>query len=353
MSSADTIRKRLLSFWPDTYDKSEGTVIWDLCQAYSLDFQEEYAKVDNFKENFFLKTATDINMFDNKIADYGEVRKQATYAEGQVIIKGTPGITIESGTLVASDLAEYKTLNTVIVPQEGQITVPIKCVTAGTIGNVSIGVVNKFPVTISGLNECYNNIDIENAVNEEGIEEARLRVEEKLQQPRTSGNIYDYKYWAKKVDGVGNARIIPRWNGINTVKILIADRNNDIATENLIKETYNYIENVRPVGAIITVESAKLKIVNIKIIGLTIDTNANQTSAQIKLNIKNSLKEYINSISLDNDLISYAQCSRTALDTEGVGDFVSLTLNESVGTLQLNQDEIARFGKIIIDGVEV
>lgn len=353
MSSADTIRKRLLSFWPDTYDKSEGTVIWDLCQAYALDFQEEYAKVDNFKENFFLKTATDINMFDNKIADYGEIRKQATYAEGQVIIKGTPGITIESGTLVASDLAEYKTLNTVIVPQEGQITVPIKCVTAGTIGNVSIGVVNKFPVTISGLNECYNNIDIENAVNEEGIEEARLRVEEKLQQPRTSGNIYDYKYWAKKVDGVGNARIIPRWNGINTVKILIADRNNDIATENLIKETYNYIENVRPVGAIITVESAKLKIVNIKIIGLTIDTNANQTSAQIKLNIKNSLKEYINSISLDNDLISYAQCSRTALDTEGVGDFVSLTLNESVGTLQLNQDEIARFGKITIDEVEV
>ncbi|MBN2838041.1 MAG: baseplate J/gp47 family protein, partial [Fusobacteriaceae bacterium] len=336
MSDVNTIRKRLLGFWPDTYDKSEGTVLWDLCQAYALDFEEEYSRVDNFKENFFLKTATDIDMFDNKIADYGETRKAATFAEGQVVIKGTPGITIEAGTLVASDLAEYKTLNTVIIPSDGKVTIPIKCTTAGTIGNVSIGVINKFPVTISGLNECYNNVDIENAVNEESLEEARARVEEKLQQPRTSGNIYDYKYWAKKVDGVGNARIIPRWNGINTVKILIADRNNDVATESLIKETYDYIENLRPVGSIITVESAKLKIVNIKITGLTIDTNANQTAAQIKLNIKNSLKEYINSISLDNDLISYAQCSRTALDTEGVGDFISLTLNDSVGTLQLN-----------------
>ncbi len=353
MSDVNTIRKRLLGFWPDTYDKSEGTVLWDLCQAYALDFEEEYSKVDNFKENFFLKTATDIDMFDNKIADYGEARKAATFAEGQIVIKGTPGITIEAGTLVASDLAEYKTLNTVMIPSDGKVTIPIKCTTAGTIGNVSIEVINKFPVTISGLNECYNNVDIENAVNEESLEEARARVEEKLQQPRTSGNIYDYKYWAKKVDGVGNARIIPRWNGINTVKIFIADRNNDVATESLIKETYDYIENLRPVGSIITVESAKLRIVNIKITGLAIDTNANQTSAQIKLNIKNSLKEYINSISLDNDLISYAQCSRTALDTEGVGDFISLTLNDSVGTLQLNQDEIARFGTMIIDGVEV
>lgn len=353
MPNAEMIRKRLLTFWPDSYDKSEGTVLWDLCQAYALDFEEEYSKVDNFKENFFLKTVNDIGMFDNKIADYGETRKKATFAEGFIVIKGTPGITIEAGTLVASDLAEYKTLNTVIIPVEGHISIPIKCTSPGTIGNVSVGVINKFPVTIAGLNECYNNTPIENAVNEEGIEEARVRIREKLQQPRTSGNIYDYKYWAKKVDGVGNARVIPRWNGINTVKVLIADRNNDQANESLIKETYDYIEEQRPVGAIVTVESAILKIVNIEITGLTLDNNANQTAAQIKLNIKNSLKEYINSISLDNDLISYAQCSRTALDTEGVGDFVSLTLNGNIGTLQLNQNEIARFGTMIIDGVEV
>lgn len=346
-----TIRERLLGFFPDTYDKSEGTVLWDIVQAYALDFNAEYSKVDDFKTNFFLKSVTDEELFDLKLSDYGEERKSATYAEGQITIIGTVGTYIVSGTLVASETAEYEIQENATIPKSGKITLGIKCVTIGTVGNASIGLINTFPITISGLNECYNESSIENAVDKEDMEVARARVQLKLEEPRTSGNQNDYKYWAEDITEVGTARTIPRWNGKNTVKVLIANRNNDIATDSLIKETYNYIESSRPIGADVTVESAKLKTVNIEISGLEIDTSINQTVEQIHINIQNTLKTYINSITLNDELISLAQCNKKVLETEGVADFLTLKLNDIVGTLNLSNDEIARFGTLTIDGV--
>lgn len=348
-----SIKNRLLSFFPDTYDKSEGTVLWDICQSFAMEFEGKYQSIEQGKKNFFLKNIYDEEIFDLKLGDYGDERKEAVYSEGLITIKGNKGTVIDKGTLVASDLAEYETLNTVSIPISGEVDIPIRCKTPGKIGNVTKGVINKFPITISGLTECFNKDNIDNGVDKEEIDEARKRVEEKLKEPRTSGNKYDYKYWAKEVTGVGNARVIPKWNGVNSVKVLITDRNNDIATESLISETFNYIEEKRPTGVNLTVESAKLKLIDINITGLKIDINANQTVAQIKLNIKENLSTYINSISLNDTLVSYAQCNRTVLDSEGVGDFTNLKLNEITGTVELQQDEIARFNTLTIDGVVI
>lgn len=353
MEDVLSIRNRLLGFFPDTYDKSEGTVLWDICQSFALEFEGKYQSIEQGKKNFFLKNIYDEEIFDLKLGDYGDERKEAIYAEGVITIKGNKGTVIDKGTLVASDLAEYETLNTIAIPENGEVDLPIRCKTPGKIGNVTKGVINKFPITISGLKECYNKENIDNGVDKEELDEARKRVEEKLKEPRTSGNKYDYKYWAKEVTGVGNARVIPKWNGVNTVKVLITDRNNDIATDTLILETFNYIEEKRPTGVNLTVESAKLKLIDIAITGLKIDINANQTVAQIKLNIKENLRAYINSISLNDTLVSYAQCNRTVLDSEGVGDFTNLKLNGLTGTVELKAEEIARFNSLTIDGVVI
>ena len=343
----------MLNKFSDDYDKTEGTVLWDICQAFALEFYENYEKVEQSKKGYFLKTITDEEIFDWKLADYGEERKKATYADGIITVKGKTNAIIDKGIMVASDTAEYEILNTMIIPTEGFVNVPIKCMIPGKVGNTGKGTINKFPITITGLYECFNNEGIVNGVDRESIDEARKRVEEKLKEPKTSGNRFDYKFWAKEVSGVGNARVIERDRGVNSVKILITDRNNDLATETLIKDTFDYIEQIRPVGANVLVESAKLKLVEISINGLKTDMNANQTTGQIKLNIKENLKTYINSISLDNTMVSYAQCSKLILDSEGVGDFFDLKLNGTVGTVELAQDEIARFSKLLIDGDEI
>lgn len=352
-TDAATIRERILGFFPNTYDKTEGTVLWDLAQAYALDFETEYLSIDDFKTNFFLATVIDEEMFDNKIADYGQSRKASTYATGSILITGTVGSKIEKGDLVASDTAEYQILYPSTIPESGFISLPIQCITAGTVGNCSIGSINSFPISLTGINTCYNDSEIKNAVDEEDIETARSRVQNTIQNPRTSGNINDYKDWAEEVETVGTARAIARWNGVNTVKVLVTDRNNSTASSDIINAVVINIEKNRPVGADVTVESAKLKIVNVIINGLTIDTNENQTVEQTRLNIKNSLKTYINSITLDETYISFSKCNSQVLATEGVGDFTFLSLNGVAGTLSLNSDEIPSFNSLIIDGVVV
>lgn len=352
-TDAATIRERILGFFPNTYDKTEGTVLWDLAQAYALDFETEYKSVDDFKTQFFLSTVTDTEMFDSKIADYGQTRKSATYATGEITLTGTTGITIAKGSLIASDTAEYELLNAGTVPESGSITLPIQCTISGTVGNCSIGSINSFPLSITGIDSCYNNSSISNAVDEEDIETARTRVQDVIQNPRTSGNKNDYKDWAEEVSAVGTARAIPRWNGVNTVKVLVTDRNNSTATSDIISAVVENIESNRPVGANVTVESAKLKVVNVIITGLVIDTTENQTVEQTRLNIKDTLKEYINSVTLNETYISYSKCNSEVLASDGVGDFVSLTLNGTSGTLSLADDEIPSFGTVTIDGVVV
>lgn len=352
-TDAATIRERILGFFPNTYDKTEGTVLWDLAQAYALDFETEYKSVDSLKTDFFLATVTGEDSFDNKIADYGQTRKAATYATGEITLGGTSGITIAKGSLIASDTAEYEILTAGTIPESGSINLPIQCTTAGTVGNCSIGSINSFPLSITGISSCYNNSAITNAVDEETIETARTRVQDYLKNPRTSGNVSDYKAWAEEVDTVGTARAIERWNGINTVKVLVTDRNNSTATDDIITAVAENIKNNRPIGAKVTVTSANLKIVDVIITGLVIDTTENQTVEQTRLNIKSTLKNYINSVTLNEEYISYSKCNSELLNTNGVGDFVSLTLNGTSGTLSLANDEIPSFGTVTIDGVVV
>ena len=41
----------------------------------------------------------------------------------------------------------------------------------------------------------------------------------KVSLPATSGSKYHYIQWAKEINGVGNAKCLPLWNGNGTVKL--------------------------------------------------------------------------------------------------------------------------------------
>lgn len=348
----DEIRNRLLSHFPDTYDKSEGTVLWDISQAYALEMSEQYDKVEQQKTEYFLVNITDETILDAKLADYGRERKNAVKAEGSITIKGIPGTYVPKGTHVASEIVEYETLNSMFIGENGEIDIPILCTIAGKIGNATIGVINSFPLTITGCYECFNKFNITNGADRESVEEVKKRVLNELAEPSTSGNIFDYKKWAKEVDGVGNARVIPRWNGVNTVKILIVDRSNNEATESLIIETHTHVETKRPVGVNVTVESATVKHIDVSFEQLKIDQNSNQTTEQTILNIKTNLMTYINGVGLDEQAISYALSNDAVKKSSGVLDFLNLKLNSVIGGVDLAVNEIAKFRKLTIDGVE-
>ena len=58
-----SIRNRLLGFFPDIYDKSEGTVLWDICQSFAIEFEGKYESIEQGKKNFFLKNILTMSLY--------------------------------------------------------------------------------------------------------------------------------------------------------------------------------------------------------------------------------------------------------------------------------------------------
>ena len=123
-----------------------------------------------------------------------------------------------------------------IIPNDGSVTVRIVCDSAGVKGNVEKGKINRFPVTIQGLISVTNEISTTGGSDKESDVELRKRFTEYVSHPITSGNKWQYISWAKSVDGVGDAKCLPLWNGAGTVKVIIVDSEKQLAGSELINK---------------------------------------------------------------------------------------------------------------------
>lgn len=138
----------------------------------------------------------------------------------------------------------------------------LTCETAGSIGNGCQG--KLIPINyVTGLETAELAELVTPGNDEEETEAFRERYLTILRKPSTSGNIYDYYNWAMACKGVGAAKVFPLAYGPGTVKVVIADEDKTAATPALLKVVKDYIEEMRPIGATVTIASAEELPVNI------------------------------------------------------------------------------------------
>lgn len=94
---------------------------------------------------------------------------------------------------------------------------------------------------IQGIVAITNELPFTGGYEAESKESIIERYYTKLRKPVSSGNKYHYEQWALECTGVGKVKVKPLWNGDNTVKVIIADSNNEIASAELIETVQNYI----------------------------------------------------------------------------------------------------------------
>lgn len=78
-----------------------------------------------------------------------------------------------------------------------------------------------------------------------------------------TGNVAQYKKWAKEFKGVGSVLLEPLWNGANTVRLSITDGDGNEASSELVCNFQKFIApepkghglGVAPIGAHVTVQS--------------------------------------------------------------------------------------------------
>jgi len=342
MSDAkEVIQDRLLASIDDTYDKTVGSFIYDVETPLSIELEMAYADQDAILDKGFADTSTGVYL-EKIVSAYGIARKSATYATTIVTITGTTGSLIKLGDKVASDNVNFVFAENKAIDHTGTTTVDVICDTPGTIGNITVGAIKYFPVTLAGLVNVTNLIEVTNGYEEETDEELRQRYWNKVRKPATSGNSAQYKVWAKEISGVGDAKVTPLWAGNGTVKIEIIDNNKRAADATLIDAVSDYIEDNRPIGATITVVSAIEKVINVSVL-LSIDTN-NYVIEAVTTAIENILIKYFKDIAFLTTYVSYAKVGSLLFDIPGVIDYNNLLINGVATNINVNNEEIAVLG---------
>ncbi|OPX87016.1 MAG: Baseplate J-like protein [Pelotomaculum sp. PtaB.Bin104] len=343
----ETIQARMLQNINDSFDRSTGSFFFDATKPVAIELEGMGADIDGILDKGFATTATG-EYLDRKVAEQGlnPPRKPATKATGTVQITGQQGATIAKGIKVASDTVTYTvTSETTVIGATNIEIVSVECDQAGSIGDAPVGAIKSFPVTIAGLSAVTNPAAFTDGYDGESDTELRQRYFEKVRTPPTSGNVYHYRSWAKEVTGVGDARIFPLWNGNGTVKVVIIDSNKQPADAELISDVTTHIEDVRPIGATVTVVSAAGLSINI-VATLTLATG--YTLNQVKGYIETNITNYLKSIAFIESAVSYARIGSTILSTEGVLDYTGLTVNGGTSNIAVSDLQVAILGTVTV-----
>ena len=338
------ILKNMLANVNDEYDKTEGGLFYDNLAPVSIEIEEIRKSLEYIFLNSFAETAEG-EYLDNICKEVGVFRRKATKSKGTVIIKGVPETVIEINTKVASDTYIYLTTQEKTISAAGSVEVPIESEKYGKIYNIPKGTITNFPVTIPGLNEVNNLVETVDGYNGETDDELRERYYFKVREPVTSGNIYHYKKWAMEVEGVGGVKVFPLWAGNGTVKVVVVNSAIEEADEALLKRVRDYLEEVRPIGATVTVKSAVSKEINVS---GTIKISKNIDFEKVKAEFEENVNEYFKRVGFKQNYVSYAQVGNMLLKIDGVNDYNDFKMNNNTVNITLEEEEIPKLKLITL-----
>lgn len=316
---------------------AEGTFSSDMIQANSLEFTKAYTELNMLHEAAFADTSWG-EYLTMRAAEFGVNRKEATKAIGEITIKGNIGAKIIKNSLFATnDDTNFYTTKDGVIGLDGTVKIGIEAKSAGEEGNVDAGTIIKIPMSIPGVYEVINEAATHDGFKEESDEALLARYLLKVRTPATSGNKYHYLNWALSIEGVGNAKILPLWEGAGTVKVIIVNAENKTASKDLVQKTAAYIETVRPIGATVTISTAISKLINISadIIG--------EFDLQ---EVKNKINEYFKTLGFEINSVSIARVGKLILECGGVEDYTNLKLNGGKENIALNEEELPTLGEL-------
>lgn len=317
----------------------EGTFTGDMLSASAAEFEKAYAEMALVIEAAYGTTAWG-KYLTMRAEESGIIRKEATHATGELTVKGT-GTVYKGAQFATEDGVIFEATETKAIVQSG--TISIQAVTAGLSGNVAVGAVNTIPISIAGISTVTNEEATHDGYDEETDESLRERYLLHVRNPGTSGNKFHYLEWSNSVAGVGASKVIPTWDGPGTVKVIIVNSNYASASEELVKKVEDYIESVRPIGAMVTVVSAVPKSINIHadIIG---DIDKESFEAAVREYFIDIEKKSIQSS--DGEYVALAKIGSLIIEAGNADDYTGLTLNGMAENVSLNEEEIAVVGEV-------
>lgn len=346
----ENILGRMLDNVPSDIDKREGSIIYDALAPAAVELTNFYIANDGILQESFADTATR-EYLKLRAKEQGIYIKSATYA----YYKGEFNVKVPISSRFNANGIGFTVTEPIEEPSDsGVFTYMLMCDVAGTIGNNSLGDL----VAIDYVAELSSGVLTELLIpgeNEEDTESFRQRYFDKINKTAFGGNRDDYIQKVKEINGVGEVKAFRTPNGGGTVKVIITDTDNNVASKKLISTVKEILDpteyeglgfGVAPIGHKVIVSSATPVDVDISL-GITTE-NGNPIDENVVID---TLKSYISSVNNKwenkSTLKLYvSQVIAIILDIDNVIDVTNVLINGNANFFEAKNNEIFRFNSL-------
>lgn len=342
------LMNRMLGRVPADVDQREGSIIYNALAPAAFEMAQMYAELDANLRLASGQTASGTYL-DMRTMDYGVTRELATKAVliAQFKDGSNAAMNVPIGNRFSAGELTFKVIEMVTTG-----TFKIECETAGAVGNTASG--SLLPIDfVAGLASATISSIHAPGKDAESDEQLRTRYMDKVRTPSTGGNKADYRKWALEVEGVGDAQVVPLWNGPGTVKVYLLKADKTPAGTPLVDEVQDYISPVAgagdgkaPIGADVTVVAATA--VNIAVTA-TMTLDGSRTLSQVKADFETALIDHLNSIAFSADpAVKYVRIGSLLLDVSGVLDYAGLQVNGGTTNISIPVGSVAVKGTVTL-----
>ena len=343
--------KQALDKIPDNYDKREGSVIFNAIAPMAMELSYLYLKLRTMTDLIFIDTSVG-NYLDRLVIQNGIVRIEPTYAEKY----GAFNLPHLEGKIFIKDNVQFEVIQQIDSPNDTTFIYKLRCTEIGQIGNVESGPLTSLNY-INGLTRAEIIGTIHEGSDVESDEHLRQRYIDNVTDIPYGGNKSDYRGRIKQMDGVGNCKVIPIWNGPGTVKCIITNADYEQPSDQLVKQVQQAIDptldghgvGIAPIGHIVTITGATNDDINISAEVIT-----HNPPTDLKNKMEAAINKYFQSLNknwelLENITVRISQITNTLLDVEGIIDVGEILINGKNANYLIDSDKLAKLYTLTVN----
>lgn len=340
--------KQALDKIPDTYDKREGSVIFNAVAPMAMEMSYLYLKLRTMTDLIFIDTSVG-NYLDRLVLQNGIVRIEPTYTEKY----GVFNLPHLEGKIFIKDNVQFEVIQQLDCPNDSTFIYKLRCTEIGQIGNVESGPLTSLNY-IKGLTRAEIIGTIHEGSDVESDEHLRQRYIDNVTDIPYGGNCANYRTEIKQMDGVGNCKVIPVWNGPGTVKCIITNADYQEPSDQLVKQVQQAIDptldgygiGIAPIGHIVTIVGAQHDPLNI-----TAEIVTHNPPADLQARMEAAINRYFTSLNknwelLENIVVRISQITNVLLDVEGIIDVGEVMINGKNENYLIDSDKLAKLSTI-------
>ncbi len=336
----NTILTRMLERVDNRFDKREGSIIMTAIAPIAMEIYLAYFELDKIINESFADTQSR-DFLSLRARERGIEPKEASPSrwiiESDVKLKDNMRFAVGEYSFYVDKVVD-DTISEVVCEQSGSKT------------NLLSGDV----IPLQHIEDLHSVSLVELAVageDEEETESFRSRYFDFLQSAPFGGNVADYKEKAMSMDGVGNVKVVPLWDGPGTVKIIFTSSDNKSPSNALVESMQNIFDPQEGNGIGLAPIGHKCTVVAANELSVNLTTEITTTSEVSITSVENILDDYFDELTRKwvgetSVVVRVNQIESRILEIDGVSDVSATTINGNTSVLVLNSDTIPVRGTV-------